>query len=214
MPVERPDLSQVSPEIRSYIEELEAELRRYIFQKEVRGTVKAFGTQRLSPSEPEPVETESIGVSEPQNSLNLVTLSALRMIKRTPRHLYLCQRRGGMGIFDLETRAEDQPALITIADDNQSLLIFTNLARVFRWPMAKLGESPVRSRGESLAERLSFEPDERPVSILPAQASGLVALVSQTGLVRCLRHHLFGEYLKQGTALFNTREFGLLASGA
>jgi DNA gyrase subunit A len=91
-------------------------------------------------------------------------------------------------------------------------LVFTNFARVFRLPINKLKESEVRDRGESLGERLLFEPDEHITTILPDQASGYVSLVSQTGTVRCLRHHLFGEYLKPGTSLLNIKETGPLAA--
>ena len=35
-------------------------------------------------------------------------------IKRTYRHLYLRQRRSGMGIFDLDTPEEDPPTLLTL----------------------------------------------------------------------------------------------------
>ena len=55
-----------------------------------------------------------------------------------------------MGIFDLETHSEDNPAFLAIADEAQSLLIFTNYARVYRLPVNKLPESPVRSRGQAL----------------------------------------------------------------
>ena len=212
MPLERPDLSFVSPEVRRYIEELETELKRYQIHKESRATLKVLARQGPLTYEPEPVENDSTGISESPNSLNFVTVSVLGMIKRTPRHSYLCQRRGGMGIFDLDTHDDDQPAIITIADESQSLLIFTNLARVFRLPLSKLAESPIRARGETLVERLSLELGEHPVSILPDQAVGLVALVSQSGMVRCLRHHLFGDYLKPGTVLFNIRENGPLTT--
>ncbi len=205
MAPERPDLSQASPAIRAYIEELEAELRRYRQPRQTHGYM-------TPPPETRGEEVESPGVSEPPTTLNLVTASALGAIKRSPRHLYLRQRRGGMGVFDLETRGDDTPALLAIADESQSLLIFTNWARVFRLPVSKLAESAVHARGESLSERLDFEPGETPVCLLPAQASGYVALVSQSGMVRCLRHHLFGEYLKPGTVLFNPHENGQLVT--
>ncbi len=204
---ERPDLSRVSPEVLEYIESLEAELKIRQSHKEPKKRSLEVETGEIPGEENEPV-----GISEPSTTLNLITSSANGMVKRSPRHLYLCQRRGGMGIFDLDVRSEDQPATLAIADQNQSLLVFTNLARVFRLSLSKLTESPIHSRGEALTEWLSLEPGERTVSLLPDQASGFVTLVSQKGIVRCLRHHLFGEYLKPGTVLFNTREVGPLAA--
>ncbi len=206
-PIKRPDLSQVDPAVREYIESLEAEIQSH--------------PRRISQESPKPVhpveieelppEGEIFEPGDPPTTLNLVTASLQGMINRTPRHLYLRQRRGGMGIFDLETRSGDNPSYLAIADEVQSLLIFTNYARAYRLPVNKLPKSPVRSRGQSLAERLPLEPDEKPAAIIHDQASGYVALVSQSGVVHCLRHHLFGEYMKPGMALFPTKESGAVS---
>ena len=92
MSLNRPDLSQVAPDIRSYIEALEAEL------DELRGQASR-SAQRESTLEP----------SEPPTTINVITVSQSGLIKRTPRHLYSRQRRAGMGIFDLETAEDDPP---------------------------------------------------------------------------------------------------------
>jgi DNA gyrase subunit A len=207
--LERPDLSRVDPAVKAYIEALEAEVRRLAqFQPGSRLKSREHTGQNEELFEPEPL----LEPSELPTTLNLVTISAQGMIKRTPRHLYLRQRRGGMGIFDLDTHGDDYPAFLTIVDENQTLLLFTNFARVFRLPLNELPESPVRARGESLTERITFEPDEHLAAVLPNQASGYIALVSQSGVVRTLRHHLFGEYLKPGTPMFNIKETGPLAA--
>jgi DNA gyrase subunit A len=197
--IERPDLSRLDPSIKAYIESLEAELARL--------------KPRHDRSVPT-VEVEEFEPSEPINSFSLITISYLGMIKRTSRHLYHRQRRGGMGVFDLETTGNDTPDLLCLADENQHLLIFTNQARAYRLPLTKLPLSPLRSRGDSLPDLLNWEPGERPVAILPEQASGYIALVSVNGVVRCLRHHLFGEHMKPGTVLINTKDAGELASAA
>jgi DNA gyrase subunit A len=206
--IKRPDLSRVDAEVLEYIEALENEIKGYTrhFPKESSKSAQPFDSEGASPV------SEALEPSEPPTTLNVITVSEQGMVKRTPRHLYSRQRRGGMGIFDLETHSEDSLAFMAIVDESQSMLIFTNYARVFRLSVSKLPESQVRSHGQGLTEWLQFEPEEHPVAILPAQASGYVALVSQSGVVRCLRHHLFGEYLKPGTALFNIKESGQLAA--
>ena len=50
------------------------------------------------------------------------------------------------------------------------------------------------------------------VAVLPEQARGYIAFLSQSGKVRCLRHHLFGEHLRPGTPVYNYGEFGPLAA--
>lgn len=196
MNLNRPDLSQVAPDIRSYIEALEAELDR------LRG-------QASRPMQREP----SLEPSEPPTTINVITVSKSGLAKRTPRHLYARQRRAGMGIFDLETPEDDPPAHLVVADEAHDLLIITDQARVFRLPVSDLPESPVRSRGQNLNERLPLHPGETIAIILPRQTQGYLVLVSQTGQVRRLRHHLFRELLGPGTAVYDIREIGPPAVG-
>jgi hypothetical protein len=98
---ERPDLSGVDAKILAYIEALEAELGR---RAPVTPRVEVLDT------------SEPPNPTEPPTTLNLITASAGGAIKRTPRHFYTRQRRGGMGIFDLETGPGDAPTLLAIAD--------------------------------------------------------------------------------------------------
>ncbi len=204
----RPNLSRVDSEIVDYIVALENELQHTTR----RGLKETSKPPRIEAAESDFSFNEELEPGEPPSTLNLITVSREGMIKRTPRHLFLRQRRGGMGIFDLDSRSDDFPAFLTVADERQSLLIFTDHARVFRFPVNKLSESEIRSRGEMLSEWIPLEPDESLAAILPGQATGYIALVSQNGMVRCLRHHLFGEYLKPGTAVLNIKETGLLAA--
>lgn len=197
MNLERPNLSGVDPQVRAYIETLEAELER--LQAEETPNERAVAAAPLEPS-------------EPPTTLNVITVSAGGLAKRTPRHLYWRQRRGGMGIFDLETPESDPPAFLTIADESQSLLLITNHARAFRVPVNSLPESPVRSRGQLLTERLPLRPGECLAIILPGQASGYVALVTERGHVRRLRHHYLGDNLRPGTLLFEVQDLGAPAA--
>jgi DNA gyrase subunit A len=69
----------------------------------------------------------------------------------------------------------------------------------------------VHSRGQLITGRLlGLLPDERLVVALPDQVKGSVAMVSRSGRVRSLRHHVFGEYMKPGTSMFDVKQFGPL----
>jgi len=157
MNIERPDLSQVDSTIQAYIEALEAELERL---RESDATADQLNAT-AAPLEP----------SEPPTTLNVITVSVAGIAKRTPRHHYYRQRRGGMGVVYLETPESEPPAFLTIADESQSLLLITNHARAFRVPVSELPESPLRSRGQLLTDRLPFRPEERLAIVLPSQAT-------------------------------------------
>lgn len=196
MITERPDLSKIPPDVRAYIEALEAEVQQL--------------QSRESPAKARNPETDEIISSEPPTTINIVTLSAGNLIKRTPRHNFLRQRRGGMGVFDIDLPVDDSPARLCAIDESQKLLLITNLARAYHLPLDKLPEQPVRSRGQSLADRLELQPGEKVVALLPNLNQGYLILLSHNGYVRRLRHQVFGEYMKPGQVLFDTREFGQL----
>ena len=194
MNIERPDLDTLAPTVRAYIEALEAELDRLR---------RSGGRRRQSTATP-----ESSAHSEPPTTLNVITISAACLAKRTPRHLYSRQRRGGMGIFDLETPEDDPPALLTIADESQVLVLITNRARAFRLPVHELPDFPVHGRGKSLTARLPLSSDEHLTIVLPDQGGTYVALLTRRGHVRWLAGHLLGEKLRPGTILYEVEKFG------
>jgi DNA gyrase subunit A len=142
--------------------------------------------------------------------MNVITLSLEGMAKRTPRHLYVRQRRGGMGVFDLETAEDNPPVLLAMADEKQNLLLFSNYGRAFRLPVSDLAETPVRARGQSLAGQLPFRPHERIVAALPDDGGMYVALLSQRGWVRRVRSNYLGKSLIAGMSFHDVKEGGYL----
>lgn len=205
MELSRPDLSKVDPTVKEYIEALEAEVER-LQQKTARTRPRAVVEEKLDSS------LEAIEPNEPPTTINIITATASGIAKRTPRHLYSRQRRSGMGVFDLETPNDEPPAVLAIADESANLLLITNLARAFRLPVSAIPEKEVRDRGENILTKLNLLEGERLAAILPDQAQGYVAMVSERGDVRLLRHHVFGEYMKPGTALYDYKAFGPLAA--
>jgi DNA gyrase subunit A len=194
MNIERPDLNEVDPGVRAYIEALEAEIER-------------LRESEVAPEVNEPAEV-SFEPSEPPTTINLITISAGGHAKRTPRHLYSRQRRGGMGIFDLEAPEDDRPAFLTLADESHTLILITSLARTFRVRVRDLAEAPVRSRGQSITASLPFQRDERLAAVLPVRDSGYLAVLSWRGYVRGLRYNFVGATMTPGTVLYDVREFG------
>ncbi|MEM7029381.1 MAG: DNA gyrase C-terminal beta-propeller domain-containing protein [Chloroflexota bacterium] len=193
--MERPDLSQTTPDIRAYIEYLETELAR--------ASKKPVSNKQATVSATPPLEP-----SEPPTTINLITLSKAGFIKRTPRHLYPRQRRAGMGIFDLEIQEEDTPFQLALADQNESVIVVTSLARAFRLAVDSFAEAPVRAKGIALETLLPLEPEETATILLSCQDTGQLSIVSQRGQVRQFRAHYFSEAMNPGLSLWEIRDFG------
>ncbi len=137
--LERPDLRNLQPEVVAYIEALEAALEQ-----------SAAAEDRELPLEP----------SEPPTTINVVTISTNGLAKRTPRHFYTRQRRGGMGVFGMDVVEDDAPKFLVLADFEAGLTVITTHGRAFRVPVAELSETPVAGRGKSILERFPLRSTE------------------------------------------------------
>lgn len=191
MELKRPDLSNVSPQVQQYIAYLELKV------EQLEGS-----RSRSSTTEP----------SEPPTTLNVITISREGAAKRTPRHLYTRQRRSGMGVFDLDMAEDDYPAVISIVDENEEMLIFTNRGRAFRLPVAKIASGDVRDEGTSLAKQIRFHPNEHVVAALPADGGDYVILVSERGWVQRVRKSFFGSTLFPGMSFHDPKHGGTVTN--
>jgi DNA gyrase subunit A len=169
MPPQRPNLDQLDPDVRAYIEYLEESL------EEAQQDATEGGMLR---------STHVAEPSEAPTTWMVVTLSEKGLIKRTPRHLYSRQRRGGMGVFDIETEESDPPVLLAIPDAQDRLLIVTDRNRFFPLRVADIAETQIRARGEQLSKWLQLQPGEKPAVMIPDLGGAFLYLLSDRGWVR------------------------------
>src|SRR5258708_8821132 len=169
----RPDLSGASPDVIAYIEALEAAL----------AAQREHGL-RVGTAAEEVVDEAPLEPNEPPTTLNVISVSAGGLAKRTPRHLYARQRRGGMGIFDLEPPDRDAPAFLVVADEAHDLILLTNLARAFRVEGSRVATRPVRARGVPILPEGALQPDERLAAVAPPGRGAPIALGREEGLAR------------------------------
>lgn len=197
MILERPDLTGLDLAVIAYIEALEAELEDLRSQE-----VESSASRAESNLEP----------SEPPTTINVISISREGFAKRTPRHLYIRQRRGGMGVFDLDSGEDDQPAFLLLADASAGLIVVTNHARAFRMALSSVPETPVRGRGQSLLSNISLRESERLSLVFPDQGGQFLSLVSERGQIRRFGSQQLGPKLQPGTVLYDTREGGAPAA--
>ena len=192
--MDRPDLSDIRGDVIAYIESLERALA------ELQSTGRASRAE--SPLEP----------SEPPTTMNVISISASGLAKRTPRHLYGRQRRGGMGIFDLDSGEDDAPAFLAVADESAGLILITNQGRAMRTDVRAIAETDIRGRGESLLENFPLRDGEKLAVVIADEGGSYLIMVSERGQVRRIGSQYLGKNLQPGTMLYNTSEGGAPAA--
>jgi DNA gyrase subunit A len=117
--------------------------------KVVRGGVKAFSIEDLVPEEE-----------------NALVLTSGGYIKRTNPDEYKRQKRGGVGVVDLDTKEEDFVTNFLTASTHADLLFFTDKGKAYQIKMYDIPEGKRATRGKSIVNFISLTDDEKVTSIL------------------------------------------------
>ncbi len=88
-------------------------------------------------------------------------------IKRTNPDEYRQQKRGGVGVVDLDTKEEDFITHLVYGNAHNDLLFFTDMGKAYQIKMYDLPEGKRATRGKSIMNFLSLSESEKITSILP-----------------------------------------------
>jgi DNA gyrase subunit A len=117
--------------------------------KIVRGGVKQLSQEDLVPDE------ESV-----------LVLTQGGYVKRTNPSEYRTQKRGGVGVVDLNTKEEDVVTTLLTTSSHSDLLFFTNKGKVYQSKMYEIPEGRRATKGKSIMNFLSLGQDENITSVL------------------------------------------------
>lgn len=155
--------------------------------KVVKGGLKDFKPEDLIPDE----ET-------------MLVLTAGGYVKRTDPEEYRKQKRGGVGVIDLETKEEDVVMKLLSANTHADLLFFTNKGKAYQIKMYELPEGKRATKGKSIMNFLALSDDEKVSSILPmpkaakeAEALSII-MVTERGTSKKVNAALFREVRRNG----------------
>lgn len=139
---------------------LAREERRYeIIQTELQDIKERYGNARrtdITAAEGE-ISIEDMIADETE----VVTISNLGYIKRTPLSEYRTQSRGGRGAKAAETRDEDFIATILIANTHDYLLVFTQTGRCYWLRVYEIPRGNKTSKGRAVRNLLNMSEDEQ-----------------------------------------------------
>ena len=158
--------------------------------KVVRGAVKMLSVEDL--------------VAEEENAL---VLTSGGYIKRTNPDEYKRQKRGGVGVVDLDTKEEDFVTNFLTASTHDDLLFFTDKGKAYQIKMYELPEGKRATRGKSIMNFISLSDDEKVTSILampkvtripPAGGEGSLLMVTERGTAKKVAGKSFTDVRSSG----------------
>lgn len=169
--LERKKIEDELTAVQKFIKECEkilasAKLISDIVKKETQEIAEKYGDDRRTTIVAGGAKVLSVEDLVPEEE-NALVLTAGGYIKRTNPDEFRKQRRGGVGVVDLDTKEEDVVSHLLIANTHSDLLFFTNKGRVFQIKMYELPEGKRATKGKSLVNFISLGDDEKVTSILP-----------------------------------------------
>ena len=98
---------------------------------------------------------------------SVLVLTSGGYIKRTDPDEYRKQRRGGVGVVDLDTKEEDFITHLITTTTHSDLLFFTDKGKAYQIKMYDIPEGKRATRGKSIMNFLSLSDSEKVTSVLP-----------------------------------------------
>ncbi len=108
----------------------------------------------------------------------MLVFTAGGYVKRTDPSEYRSQKRGGVGVVDLETKEEDFVTMLVSGSTHSDLLFFTNLGKAYQMKMYDLPEGRRATKGKSIMNFLSLAGDEKVTSVLTMEKGAKNSAVS------------------------------------
>jgi DNA gyrase subunit A len=97
---------------------------------------------------------------------SVLVLTAGGYVKRTNPEEYRTQKRGGVGVIDLNTKEEDVVTVLLTTSAHSDLLFFTDKGKVYQSKMFEIPEGRKATKGKSIMNFLSMTQEEKVTSVL------------------------------------------------
>ncbi|MEX2010180.1 MAG: DNA gyrase C-terminal beta-propeller domain-containing protein, partial [Parcubacteria group bacterium] len=134
---------------------------------------------------------------------NALVLTGGGYIKRTNPDEYKRQKRGGVGVVDLDTKEEDFVTHFLTASTHADLLFFTDKGKSYQIKMYDVPEGRRATRGKSIMNFISLSAEEKITSILPMSkesksVEGALLMVTEQGVAKKVAAKSFHDVRASG----------------
>ncbi len=205
--LERKKIEDELAEIQKLITELQAILKSV---KKMLGLVKSELLE-LAEKYSNPRRTKIVkgGVKQlnPEDFIpdeeSVLVLTQGGYVKRTNPAEYRTQRRGGVGVVDLNTKEEDVVTNMLTTSSHSDLLFFTNAGKVYKCKMYEIPEGRRATKGKSIMNFLSMQTDEFVTSVLAVRQEDWdgdwsLMMVTKNGMIKKSDAQAFKDVRRSG----------------
>lgn len=154
--------------------------------KVVRGGVASISEEDLIPEED-----------------SVLVLTKGGYIKRTNPNEYKQQKRGGVGVVDLDTKDEDFVTLFLTASTHDDLLFFTNRGKAYQIRMHEVPEGKRATKGKSVVNFLPLGDGESVTSVVAMtkavkESGGSLMMITSDGVAKKTKAADFNDVRRSG----------------
>ncbi len=147
----------------------------------------------------------------------MLVFTAGGYVKRTDPGEYKSQKRGGVGVVDLETKEEDFVTMLVSGSTHSDLLFFTNTGKAYQIKMYDIPEGRRATKGKSIMNFLALTSEEKVTSILPMPkgkdlALSSLMLVTSQGTAKKMSAESFKDVRRSGIIAIRLDKGDQLAS--
>jgi DNA gyrase subunit A len=132
-------------------------------------------------------------------------------VKRTNPSEYKTQKRGGVGVVDLNTKEEDVVRTLLTTSAHSDLLFFTDKGKVYQCKMFEIPEGRRATKGKSIMNFLSMGGDERVTSVIAVrkdewEGEWSLLMVTRNGVIKKSDAASFKDVRRSGLIALTLKE--------
>jgi DNA gyrase subunit A len=219
--LERKKIEDELKEVQALIKDLEAILKSKtkmmsIVKKELADAAERFGDDRrtkIVKGGVKNLSAEDLIADEE----SVLVLTAGGYVKRTNPSEYKTQKRGGVGVVDLDTKEEDMVTTLLTTSAHSDLLFFTDKGKVYQSKMHEIPEGRRATKGKSIMNFLSMGGEERVTSVLAVRKEAWAGdwslmMVTKNGVIKKSDASAFKDVRRSGLIALTLKEDDSLIS--
>jgi len=176
-----------------------------VIKGEIEDLAKRFGDDRqtkVMKGAAGIINVEDLVADEEQ----VLVLTAGGYVKRTNPEEYRKQKRGGVGVIDLDTKEEDFVTTFLTTSTHSDLLFFTDVGKAYQLKFYEIPEGKRSTKGKAIVNFLQLSDAERVSSVLPMrkiqkEGEKFLYMITKQGVAKKV----------DATAFHDVRRSGLIA---